>query len=89
MLEILLLFAAGILLGRLFRGYKLFNFFSKYVSLTICLLIFVLGFSVGSNDAVIDELDKVLTTSVVLSVCGFIGSVSAVVFMTKLFFKKG
>ncbi|MCH5319061.1 MAG: LysO family transporter [Paramuribaculum sp.] len=83
MLEIIGLFIAGVLLGRLLKNIKFLGKLSGYVNVTVAMLILVLGISIGSNENVIGELKRVLFTSVVLSVLGIIGSVCGAWFIGK------
>lgn len=77
MLEIIGLLILGIIVGKLLKNNKIVRKFSDCVNLTVCLLVFVLGFTVGGNEneKVVGEFGKVIGTSLILGLAGIIGSI--------------
>ena len=75
MLEIIGLLILGIIIGKLLKNNKIVRKFSDCVNLTVCLLVFVLGFTVGGNEKVVGEFGKVIGTSLILGLTGIIGSI--------------
>lgn len=75
MLEIIGLLILGIIVGKLLKNNKIVKKFSDCVNLTVCLLVLVLGFTVGGNEKVVGEFGKVIGTSLILGLTGIIGSI--------------
>ena len=61
----------------------------KSISLTIFLLLFVLGLSIGSNSLIINNIGKFGWQAIVLATLSIIGSLLASFLVFHLFFKKG
>ncbi len=78
MLSIILIMIAGIIAGRLLRGCAVVKRFASAVSVTVCLLVAVLGFTVGANREVVDSLATVGVDAVILSLAGVAGSILVV-----------
>ena len=61
----------------------------KTISLTIFLLLFILGVSIGSNSLIVNNLGKFGWQAIVLAVSGVLGSLIAARLVLQLFFRKG
>ena len=58
-------------------------------SLTIFLLLFILGVSIGSNSLIVNNLGKFGKQAIILAISGVLGSLIAARLVLQLFFKKG
>jgi uncharacterized membrane protein YbjE (DUF340 family) len=86
MLQIVGFFAAGILVGLLLRGRaRLVRAASHASDLCVFFLLFILGLSIGKNDAVIRALPQMGGKAAVLSIGAVAGSVMLCVVLQKLF----
>ncbi|MEG1543493.1 MAG: LysO family transporter [Tannerellaceae bacterium] len=66
---------AGIFLGYLLRGVELLQRIGRPISYTILLLLFLLGVSVGANEAIVTNLSSLGGQALVLALAGTAGSV--------------
>lgn len=89
MFSIISIMFAGIGFGYLFRGVGLLQKVDKTTSLTIFLLLFVLGISIGSNPLIVNNLGRFGWQAAILAVLGMLGSLLASSAVFHLFFKKG
>ncbi len=88
MFTVLILMAAGILLGFAVRNKtKIHKAADPLVNVAIYLLLFLLGISVGTNKAVINNLDTLGLQGLFLTLGGITGSVILAFFTYKIFFK--
>ena len=78
----------GIAVGYLFRNIAFLQKTEKIISLTIFLLLFLLGISVGSNELIINNLATFGWQAAILAVSATCGSILASWMVLKLFFKK-
>ena len=74
----------GIGIGYGLRNWSILQKTEKTISLTIFLLLFILGVSIGSNN-----LGKFGWQAIILAVSGVLGSLLAARLVLQLFFKKG
>jgi uncharacterized membrane protein YbjE (DUF340 family) len=74
---ILLSMAAGILLGHKFYSKKM-DFMYLWV---VCLLLFFMGLSIGSNRVILENIGSIGLQSLVLAVLGITGSIVFVRFV--------
>ena len=79
----------GIAVGYLFRNIAFLQKTEKTISLTIFLLLFILGVSIGSNSLIVNNLGKFGWQAIILAVSGVLGSLLAARLVLQLFFKKG
>ena len=79
----------GIIVGYLFRNIAFLQKTEKTISLTIFLLLFILGVSIGSNSLIVNNLGKFGWQAVILASSGVLGSLIAARLVLQLFFKKG
>ena len=85
MFSIISIMFLGIGIGYLLRNLKFLEKVEKSTSLTIFLLLFVLGLSIGSNSLIVNNLGKFI----VLATSSILGSMLASFLVLRLFFKKG
>lgn len=88
MFSIILLMAAGILIGHLLRRMRLLRQIEKSTSLTVFILLFVLGLSIGSNHLIIDNLGRFGWQAAVLATAGTAGSILAASIVVRIFFRQ-
>jgi uncharacterized membrane protein YbjE (DUF340 family) len=83
-LQIIGWFAAGILLGTMLRGRaRLIGAAARASELCILFLLFVLGLSIGGNQAVITSLPEIGAKSAALCLGGLLGSVAVCVLLER------
>ena len=76
MLKILVAFVSGIILGGFLKKFNFINKFSEIsVYILITLFLFVIGFSVGADDRIMQNLNITFLYSLIFSVSGILGSV--------------
>ena len=73
----------------LLRDLRFLQKVEKSISLTIFLLLFVLGLSIGSNSLIINNIGKFGWQAIVLATLSILGSLLASFLVFHLFFKKG
>lgn len=79
----------GIAVGYLLRKVGLLQKTGKPISYTIMLLLFMLGISVGANDAIVNNLATLGGQAFLLAFAGTMGSVLAAWGVYHFFFKEG
>lgn len=89
MFSIVMTMLAGVLIGHFLRNGKRVEKIEKSTSITIFVLLFVLGLSVGSNNAIIGNLGRFGWQAAVIAMLGMGGSIIAARIVFQLFFKKG
>lgn len=88
MFTIISIMFTGIGIGYLLRDLR-FCKSRESISLTIFLLLFVLGLSIGSNSLIINNIGKFGWQAIVLATLSILGSLLASFLVFHLFFKKG
>ena len=89
-LSIISIMFIGIGIGYLMRNVQnVAKKWRKSASLTILLLLFVLGVSIGSNRLIVDNLGRFGWQAAVLASLSITGSMLASLMVFHLFFKKG
>ena len=78
MFSIISMMFAGIGIGYFFRGVGMLRKVDKTTSLTVLLLLFVLGLSIGSNPLIVNNLGRFGWQAAVLAVWGILGSLLVV-----------
>lgn len=78
----------GIALGYLLRKWELLQNLGGPISYTIFLLLFLLGVSVGANDAIVNNLLKLGGQAFLIAVAGTLGSVLAAAVVYHYVFKE-
>ena len=89
MFTVIYMMFGGIGIGYLFRNLKFLQNVEKTTSLTIFLLLFILGLSIGSNSLIINNLGRFGWQAVVLAASSILGSMLASFLVFRLFFRKG
>lgn len=80
---------SGILLGFIFRRKRnLIMLTEKIAGLSIYLLLFLLGMSVGINDKVISNFASIGLNAILLTFSGLAGSIVLSVFVYQLLFRQ-
>lgn len=87
MLSVILMLLAGVLVGFLCKKFKYIGLVGKLVSLTVFVMLFVLGVSIGANEDVVGNLGEVGLTAFVLAIAGIGGSVLFSTIVFKVFYK--
>ena len=78
---------AGIALGYLLRKIPILQKLGKPISYTIFALLFFLGFSVGGNSEIINNLPSLGGQALIIAFAGTLGSVLAAWLVYRFFFK--
>lgn len=89
MFNILFIMLTGVVLGYLCRNARFVKLAGRGISLTVVLMLFILGLSVGSNAAIVRNLGSFGWQAALLALSGSLGSVLAAWLVFNLFFKKG
>lgn len=88
MISIFLVLSAGIAVGYLFRSAPFIRHLGSIISLLIALLLFVLGYAVGSNQEVIQNFSNIGLNAFIITLGGVLGSVLCGWWVYVRFFKK-
>lgn len=86
MFSIISILLAGIVIGHLLRDRKFLSHIEKSTSLTVFILLFVLGLSVGSNRLIVENLGRFGWQAAVLATLSLAGSIVAARIVYQLFF---
>ncbi|MCL3779427.1 DUF340 domain-containing protein [Prolixibacteraceae bacterium JC049] len=90
MITVLILMAAGIAVGLFIDKYpKLIKKVDQLITWSIYLLLFLLGIAVGVNDKIINNLDTIGVSALVITVGAVLGSVCMAWVVYKFFFSTG
>ena len=89
MFTIISIMFIGIGIGYLMRNVQMLQKVEKSASLTILLLLFVLGVSIGSTRLIVDNLGRFGWQAAVLASLRITGSMLASLMVFHLFFMKG
>ena len=88
-LSILALLIAGIPVGFILRRHKkVLKVADKIVSLSVYVLLFILGAGLGANESLMAQLSEMSFAAVVITFGAFVGSALAAGLTSKLFFKE-
>ena len=79
----------GIGIGYVLRNWTILQKTEKTISLTIFLLLFILGVSIGSNSLIVNNLGKFGKQAIILAISGVLGSLIAARLVLQLFFCVG
>lgn len=88
MFTVIAIMFGGIAIGYLFRKVEILQKIGKPISYTILLLLFLLGISVGSNEAIMNNLTTLGGQAFLIAFAGTVGSVLAAWGVYHLFFKE-
>ena len=89
MFKVVGIMVLGILIGYAARNISILQKVGSSISLTIFLLLFLLGVSVGSNEAIVKELGRLGQTALLIAVAGTVGSVIAAWLINRYFSDRG
>lgn len=78
----------GVALGYLLRDVEFMQHLGKLISVSIFMLLFFLGISVGSNSEIVNNLDTLGWQALLFAVAGTAGSVLAAWGVHHFFFKE-
>ena len=87
MFSIIATMVTGITLGYLFRHLEILQNPEKTISLTIFLLLFIMGITIGSNDELIQNLGNFGWQAAIIAFAATCGSVLASWLVMRFFFK--
>lgn len=88
MFSIIGIMFTGIVLGYIFRDMSFIKNTEKTISFTIILLLFIMGFSIGSNDRIIDNLGTFGWQAAIIACSTTCGSTLAAWMVLTLFLKR-
>ncbi len=89
MITVLVIMTAGILIGWLISNKeKLLKINSELTNWAIYLLLFLLGLSVGSNEEILTNFDRIGLQAIVITIFAVIGSILVSWLTYIIFFKK-
>ena len=89
MFTVIIIMIIGMCVGYLLRErQKITKHIDTIVTWAIYLLLFLLGVSVGTNKTILNTIDSILLTVIILTVGAVLGSVIIAYFTYKLFFKE-
>lgn len=86
MFFVFLFFISGIAVGFFLRKYPNIKFLGKLISVTIVVLLFLLGKSVGKNDAIMNNLGTIGMQALVITAAAIAGSVIMSMVVYRYFF---
>ncbi len=88
-MQVLLFLAAGVFVGYLLRTRKsILVTAGTATTWSLYVLIFLLGISVGTNDAVVRALGRLGVQALILSVGGIVGSILVGCLVSRMFFER-
>lgn len=87
MFTILSIMILGIISGYIFRRVEFLQKVEKSISVTILVLLFMLGLSIGSNKLIIKNLDEFGSQAIILAVLSLTGSILITTLIIKMFRK--
>jgi len=89
MLTVVLIMTAGMLLGYILRNRTgLFKRIERWVSLTIYLLLFLLGVTVGKNDVIVKNIHLIGIKALIITLAAVGGSVVLSWLVYRFFFRR-
>ena len=88
MLSIVATMITGIILGYLLRNKTFTRHTGRSISLTIFIMLFIMGLNIGSNEELISNLGKFGWQAAVISVSATCGSIFASWIILRLFFSE-
>ena len=89
MIHIIAIMLFGVLIGYRFRESKYTQKTEKTISITIITMLFILGLSIGSNDAIINNLYTYGSQAIVLAFFSLLGSILVSGLIYRYLFRKG
>ena len=89
MFKFITLMAVGGLVGYPLRHSSRTNKIPLLIQITVCTLLFLLGFSIGLNKLIVENLSYFCEQAAVIASLSILGSMVASLVVYHLFFKKG
>ncbi|MDE5688721.1 MAG: lysine exporter LysO family protein [Paramuribaculum sp.] len=83
MIEIIAILVCGVLLGRLLCSVKGVRKFAEGMSYTVWILIFVLGYSVGADSYVMNNIPSLGVDALILAAFSTAGSILATILVRR------
>ena len=81
--------ATGAVVGYCFRCVSKIHKVTSLIQVVICLLLFILGFSIGTNKLIMGNLEYFSEQAALIAGLSLLGSSVAALLVYQLFFKKG
>ena len=81
--------AIGALIGYSLRSKKDLSKVTVLIQIVVCLLLFILGLSVGANGLIFNNLTYYCEQAAIISALSLVGSSVAAMLVFNMFFKKG
>lgn len=85
----LFIMAVGVVIGYRLRFRNKIHKVSSLIHAVICLLLFILGMSIGANDLIISNLSYFCQQAALISALSMFGSSLGALLVYQLFFRKG
>ncbi|MFO8235641.1 MAG: LysO family transporter [Bacteroidales bacterium] len=83
----IVLLIVGITIGFFITNTKMIHLVGKLIDITIFILLFFLGISVGVNDKIISNFDSIGLQAFLVTLAATVGSIAVSVLVYHLFFK--
>lgn len=81
--------ASGVFIGYRLRHKHKIHKVTVLIQMVVCLLLFILGLSIGTNKFIIENLSYFCRQAAVISALSLLGSSMAALLVSHFFFKKG
>lgn len=81
--------AVGVLIGYPLRRKQSIHKIPVLIQIVVCLLLFILGLSIGTNKLIIGNLSYFCQQAAIISMLSLLGSSVAALLVSHFFFKKG
>lgn len=81
--------AVGVLIGYPLRRKQSIHKIPVLIQIVVCLLLFILGLSIGTNKLIIGNLSYFCQQAAIISMLSLFGSSVAALLVSHFFFKKG
>ena len=88
MFKIILTMAVGICLGIVLRKVRFISYISKTISITIYMMLFLLGITIGNSPVILDNLSTLGLQAFILAFAGILGSLLAGWALSKWVFRE-
>lgn len=85
----LFLMASGVVVGYRLRCIPKIHKVTLLIQVVICLLLFILGFSIGTNKLIMDNLKYFCEQAALIAGLSLLGSSVTALLVYQMFFKKG
>ncbi len=89
MFTFITIMAFGVIIGYRLRHTHKIHKVTSLIQVVVCLLLFILGLSIGTNKLIVGNLSYFCRQAAVISALSLLGSSIAALLVSHLFFKKG